>query len=280
MQHLLALDPAAGVGLFMPGLWVAAAGGDREVSVLDVAARHRALMAATGLGGAAVAAPLWASCAVPLVSPDRARVAAVEDQLLGHPLFWMPDRLLSRYELVDAEGSVEVEGPDVWVARVLLEAIASGWYERSTGRWIDVVEDQGLERQYVRSWLAGQVQDPRLEALEAPVGPEDQWAIEAAQGLVVHLRAASDALAAAEISAALRVGDAQAVRAGAAAAGVIGVVDGHSPPSGVWEQLVVDPGDQGLIDEALAYLEGLRDDGEASLRELAEVFLGPGGIDS
>lgn len=278
MEHTLSLDPPQGTGLFMPGLW-AAAGGE-ENSILTTGERHRRLVEATSLPVRAVACPLWASCAVPLVDPEHARVIPVDDSLIGHPLFWMPQRLLARFELVLPDGTTQMEGQDVWVARVLLEAIAAGWYERSTGRWIDVLDGSDMEPDHVRSWMTGAVEDPRLEALEAPVSPDAQWAIEAAQGLVGHLRAASDALAAAEVQAVLREGDPDSVRSGALAAGVIGVIDGHGRPSGVWEQLVAAPDDTGLVAQALSYLDGLREAGDESLEELAEVFLGPGGIDA
>ena len=276
MNHTIDLDPSAGVGLFMPDLW-AAAGAGEPVSPDD--AQHR-LMAVTDLPARAVVCPLWASCAVPLLSPQHARVVPVDDQYLGHPFFWMPSRLLSRFDLVCADGSSQSEGQDVWVARVLLEAIASGWYERASGRWIDVLADVDRDPDHVRSWLVGAVEDPVLDRLEAPVSPDPQWAIEAAQGLVGHLQAASDALAAAKVAAALRDDDLETVRAGALAAGVIGVVDGHGRPSGVWEQLAAMPSDTGLVAQALAYLDQLREAGGESLELLAEVFLGPGGIDS
>ena len=177
-------------------------------------------------------------------------------------------------------GSSQVEGRDVWVARVLLEAIAAGWYQRETGRWIDVLADVDRDVDHVRSWMVGAVQDPVLDQLEAPVSPDPQWAIEAAQGLIGHLRAASDALAAAKVAAALRDEDVETVRAGALAAGVIGAVNGRGKPSAVWEQLAVTPSDAGLIAQALAHLDQLREAGSDSLDELAEIFLSPGGIDA
>lgn len=278
MDHTLSLDPSPRVGLFMPDLWAAVGGEDLTVS--DATQCHQRLMAATGLPARAVACPLWASCAVPLLSLEQARVMPVDDQILGHPFLWMPNRLLTRFELVPSDGSTQVEGRDVWVARVLLEAIAAGWYERVTGRWIDVLADVDRDSSQVRSWLAGEVEDPLLEGLEAPISSDTQWAIEVAQGLIGHLRAASDALAAAKVAAALRDDDPQTVQAGALAAGVIGVVDGRGRPSRVWEQLSTTPSDAGLIAQALTYLDQLREAGEESLDQLAEIFLGPGGIDA
>jgi hypothetical protein len=279
MEHTLSLDPSPGTGLFMPGLW-AAAGGE-ESSLLAVGERHRRLVAATSLPIGAVACPLWASCAIPLVGPERARVIPVDDSLIGHPLFWMPQRLLGRFELVSSDGTTQQEGQDVWVARVLLEAIAAGWYERSTGKWIDVLSEADREPDHVRSWMTGVLEDPVLDTLEAPVSADAQWAIEAAQGLVGHLRSASDALAAAEIAAAVRSGDPEMVRSGALAAGVIGVVDGAGcHPFGGWERLASAPDDTELVASALDRLDELREAGEESLEQLAQVFLGPGGIDS
>lgn len=278
MEHTIELDPSPGVGLFMPDLWAAVGGED--IDVLDVTQYHQRLMVATGLPARAVVCPLWASCAVPLLSPEHARVVPVDDQILGHPFLWMPQRLLSRFELVSPDGSSQTEGRDVWLVRVLLEAIAAGWYQRSTGRWIDVLADTDRDADHVRSWMVGAVEDPVLDSLEAPVSPDTQWAIEAAQGLIDHLRAASDALAATKVAAALRDEDLETVRAGALAAGVIGVVDGQGKPSAVWEQLAVTPSDAGLVAQALTYLDRLREAGSESLDELAEIFLGPGGIDA
>lgn len=276
--YALSLDPAAQTGLFMPGLWAAVAGG--QSSILDVVDRHSRFVAATGLPPGAVVCPLWASCAVPLLGPERARLIPADDSIIGHPLLWMPPRLLTRYELVDGDGSTREEGQDTWVCRVLLEAIAAGWYQRSTGTWIDVLDSADKDPDRVRSWLAGEIEDPQLEALEAPVSDDDQWAIEAAQELIGHLRAASDHLAAIEVAGALRDGDPEAVRAGALAAGVIGVVDGHGRPDALWERLAAAPDDADLTTTALARLEELREAGEESLDVLAEVFLSLGGIDA
>jgi len=280
MEHTLSLDPPAGTGLFVPGLW-AAAGGVRS-SLLDAGDRHRRMVEATGLPVGAVTCPLWASCAVPLVDPVRARLSPVDDSLMGHPLFWMPSRLLSRYELVDTDGGTQEEGQDTWVARVLLEAIAAGWYERATGLWIDVLAGVDRDPGHVRSWADGQVEDPLLDGLEAPVSSDTQWAIEAAQDLVGDLRAAADSLAAAEIAAALRSEDGpKIVGACAVAAKVLGVIDGvPAHQDGLWEQLVAAPGDQRLTGRVLGRLDEVAEAGRGSLTQLAEVFLGPGGIDS
>ena len=48
----------------------------------------------------------------------------------------------------------------------------------------------------------------------------------------------------------------------------------------MWEQLAVTPSDAGLIAQALAHLDQLREAGSDSLDELAEIFFSPGGIDA
>ena len=71
------------------------------------------------------------------------------------------------------------------------------------------------------------------------------------------------------------------MRSGALAAGVIGVVDGAGcHPFGGWERLASAPDDTELVASALDRLDELREAGEESLEQLAQVFLGPGGIDS
>ena len=270
MEHTIGLDPSPGVGLRWAGRTRRSSATPSAISV-----SWRRLVCPR-----AVACPLWASCAVPVLSPEHARVVPVDTHIVGHPFLWTPKRLLTRFELVSPDGSSQVEGRDVWVARVLLEAIAAGWYQRETGRWIDVLADVDRDVDHVRSWMVGAVQDPVLDQLEAPVSPDPQWAIEAAQGLIGHLRAASDALAAAKVAAALRDEDVETVRAGALAAGVIGAVNGRGKPSAVWEQLAVTPSDAGLIAQALAHLDQLREAGSDSLDELAEIFFSPGGIDA
>ncbi|MBW3068960.1 hypothetical protein GZ998_05460 [Actinomyces sp. 594] len=271
MRHTIALDPQAGTGLFIPALWGTA-------SILDAGERHERLREAMGLGPSGVTAPLWANLAVPLLTPRSARLAPANDQVAGHPFLWLSERLLTRYELVADDGTTSQEGLDTWVCRLLLEALAAGWYDRQSGLWIDVLADAGATPARVRDWIAGAA-DPVLDGLEAPTGADADWAIGAAQELVPALRAASDALGAVELTAALGTDDPDVVQAAATAAQCLQVVDGHSQAPALWAQLAADPTRGDLLRQGRDHLARLADDGQDALAWLADVLTSTDGLE-
>lgn len=272
MRHEISLDPAPGSGLFLPPLWAGPA------SVLDAGERYRRLREATGLAPGAVVAPLWANIALPVLDHEHARLAPVNDAFAGHPFLWLPERLLARYELVDDDGTTTDEGLDTWMCRVLLEALAAGWYDRPSGRWVDVLADAGADAGRVRDWVAG-ASDPVLDELEAPLGSDDAWAIAVAQEMVPALREASDALGAVEIATALEDADPEIVRACATSAQCLEVVDGEPRCPALWAELAAAPGRDDLLVEGLNHLARLRDGGQDAIAFLADVLVSPDGLE-
>lgn len=273
MRHLISLDPAPGCGLFMPALWDGAA-----ASVLDAGERHHHLTQATGLAPGAVVAPLWANLAIPLLDTGRARLSPVDDAVAGHPFLWLPERLLARYELVADDGTTSLEGLDTWVCRLLLEALAAGWYDRPSGLWVDVLDAAGADARRVRDWVSGAA-DPVLDGLEAPLEADEAWTIATAQELVPSLRAASDALGAIEITQALRDGEPDVVRAAATAAQCLQVVDGVPHCPAWWSELAATPDRGDLVSKGLEHLERLRDEGTEHIRFLANVLVDSSGLE-
>ncbi len=272
MRHEISLDPAPGSGLFLPPLWAGPA------SVLDAGERYGRLREATGLAPGAVVAPLWANIALPVLDHEHARLAPVNDAFAGHPFLWLPERLLARYELVDDDGTTTDEGLDTWMCRVLLEALAAGWYDRPSGRWVDILADAGADAGRVRDWVAG-ASDPVLDELEAPLGSDDAWAIAVAQEMVPALREASDALGAVEIATALEDADPEIVRACATSAQCLEVVDGEPRCPALWAELAATPGRDDLLAEGLNHLARLRDGGQDAIAFLADVLVSPDGLE-
>lgn len=272
MRHEISHDPAPGSGLFLPPLWAGPA------SVLDAGERYGRLREATGLAPGAVVAPLWANIALPVLDHEHARLAPVNDAFAGHPFLWLPERLLARYELVDDDGTTTGEGLDTWMCRVLLEALAAGWYDRPSGRWVDILADAGADAGRVRDWVAG-ASDPVLDELEAPLGSDDAWAIAVAQEMVPALREASDALGAVEIATALEDADPEIVRACATSAQCLEVVDGEPRCPALWAELAATPGRDDLLAEGLNHLARLRDGGQDAIAFLADVLVSPDGLE-
>lgn len=264
------LDPGVGVGLFMPGLW--AGMNDSPSSIVDVADRHARLRAASGLPDRLIASPLWASCAVPKLSSDEARLLPADLSYAGHPLFWLPDQLLVRYQISDDElGVVTTESDDTWVVRVLLEASDAGWFDRETGRWRDVLVENGVDVARVHNWLTGSA-DPQLDELAAPLATDSDWAIDMAQQILPHLRAASDALGALEVRSAVAEGVTDLMPQCAVAGALLGVREGEVSHLDVWQNLHDHPGDAQARSQALQLCDNLIDGGQFSLRELAQLF--------
>ena len=134
-------------------------------SVLRSAVRHRVFATDTGID------PAWMRpnplCCVPLLTyPDawpagRRRWPRLRAAMLWHPLLWLPDRLATRYTLVDESDICSTEPDDIWCLRVCLELQAAGIYDPDTGTWLDVLSLAGLncddadtERRLDR-WLPG-----------------------------------------------------------------------------------------------------------------------------
>lgn len=272
MRHEISLDPAPGSGLFLPPLWTGPA------SVLDAGERYGRLREATGLAPGAVVAPLWANIALPILDHEHARLAPVNDAFAGHPFLWLPERLLARYELVNDDGTTTGEGLDTWMCRVLLEALAAGWYDRPSGRWVDILADAGADAGRVRDWVVG-ASDPVLDELEAPLGSDDAWAIAVAQEMVPALREASDALGAVEIATALEDADPEIVRACATSAQCLEVVDGEPRCPALWAELAAAPGRDDLLAEGINHLTRLRDGGQDAIAFLADVLVSPDGLE-
>ncbi len=109
--------------------------------------------------------------------------------MMWHPLLWLPDRLATRYTLVDDDGVCSTEPNDIWCLRVCLELQASGLYDADTGTWLDVLSLAGLDShdpdaaRRVDRWLTGGI-DPALDRLDLAehvdrTGDPD-WALHAA----------------------------------------------------------------------------------------------------
>ena len=162
-------------------------------SVLRSAVRHRVWVTDTGID------PQWVKpnplCCVPLPTyPEKwpaglPRWPRVRAAMIWHPLLWLPDRLATRYTLVDDNGVCSTEPDDIWCLRVCLELQASGLYDADAGSWLDVLSLAGLDSRdadtsrRVDRWLSGGI-DPvldRLDLAEHVDRPGDlDWALHAA----------------------------------------------------------------------------------------------------
>ena len=119
------------------------------------------------------------------------RWSRVHPSVLWHPLFWLPDRMASRYQLTDEEdGSTETESHRLWSVRIGLELTASGLYDQISGTWLDVLDIYGIDsddpddQERIRRWLAGGPDDILDSVDLAPIIDDTEdpdWAIEIAQ---------------------------------------------------------------------------------------------------
>ena len=160
---------------------------------------------ATGLGSDMVIAPLWATTAVPLMTPERARVLTANPSIQGHPFLWMPVETIARAEIDEGGGNVREESNEEWALRILLEALYSGWFDPRTGRWLDIVKSSGLGMDRVRTWLSSaSVDDPEVAALSAPLAGRspgsENWDLDLALNVLPLLQTLGRSFTAEELS--------------------------------------------------------------------------------
>lgn len=204
MRDLQFQPKSAGVNLLLPYLW-ADSYEDGAPSFLDSVENRNAMSRATGLGNDMVIAPLWATTAVPLMTPERARVLTANPSIQGHPFLWMPVETIARVEIDDGDGNVREENDEEWALRILLEALYSGWFDLRTGKWLDVIKSSGLGVDRVRDWLSStSVDDPEVAALSAPLagrspGSED-WDLDLALNVLPLLQTLGRSFTAEELS--------------------------------------------------------------------------------
>lgn len=204
MRDLQFQPQNAGVNLLLPYLWADSYEGGAP-SFLDSVDNRNAMCRATGLGSDMVIAPLWATTAVPLMTPERARVLTANPSIQGHPLLWMPVETITRAEIDEGDGNVREENDEEWALRILLEALYSGWFDLRTGKWLDVIKSSSLGVDRVREWLSStSVDDPEVAALSAPLagrspGSED-WDLDLALNVLPLLQTLGRSFTAEELS--------------------------------------------------------------------------------
>lgn len=135
----------------------------------------------------------------------------INPEMLWHPLFWLPNRLAGRYQLMDEDGaSLGVEDEESWAVRVMLEMSVSGLYDAESGTWLDVLARVGIDVDdrvdiaRIEAWQSGAA-DSVLDSidlsadLDMPSDPD--WALSTAQALMDDLVPASWALTADDLAA-------------------------------------------------------------------------------
>lgn len=204
MRDLQFQPQNAGVNLLLPYLWADSYEGGAP-SFLDSVDNRNAMSRATGLGSDMVIAPLWATTAVPLMTPERARVLTANPSIQGHPFLWMPVETIARAEIDEGGGNVREESNEEWALRILLEALYSGWFDPRTGRWLDIVKSSGLGMDRVRTWLSSaSVDDPEVAALSAPLAGRspgsENWDLDLALNVLPLLQTLGRSFTAEELS--------------------------------------------------------------------------------
>lgn len=204
MRDLQFQPQNAGVNLLLPYLWADSYEGGAP-SFLDSVENRNAMSRATGLGNDMVIAPLWATTAVPLMTPERARVLTANPSIQGHPFLWMPVETIARAEIDEGGGNVREESNEEWALRILLEALYSGWFDPRTGKWLDIVKSSGLGMDRVRTWLSSaSVDDPEVAALSAPLAGRspgsENWDLDLALNVLPLLQTLGRSFTAEELS--------------------------------------------------------------------------------
>ena len=136
-------------------------------------------------------------CAVPLpmitedMNPERP-YAQVNPEMLWHPVFWLPARLMERQAYEDDNGATYIEDTRLWSLRVSLEMLSGLIYDPETG-WLNMMELIGLDVQNpadlhrIRNWQNGG-EDESLDSINLDELMRDDkdpaWALETARGVI------------------------------------------------------------------------------------------------
>lgn len=174
-------------------------------SSIDQAVRYTQWQAETGLSEDRIRTGTLSAVPLPVYRsvPEGGRqFPEVKPEALWHPLFWLPPRLSSRYNLPDGQGGFVVESDLLWSIRVALEMSTSGLYSPEEG-WIDVLALVGLDTEnevdmaQVEDWLHGHPDD-LLDSLSLQemlhVDKDPDWSLTSAVAMQGHLVQAQWAL--------------------------------------------------------------------------------------
>lgn len=176
-------------------------------SALDTATRFSDWLDLSGLPAERVLADPLISVPVPLASARdgdaRRWPAAVNPEIMWHPLMWLPERLARRYRVEAEDGSTRVESDAEWVVRLALELSMSSLYDLDSGTWLDVLSTVDLDiddpavQERVSTWLHGGADDildniDLSPLVDVEAGPD--WALESAEEILPTLQPASWAL--------------------------------------------------------------------------------------
>lgn len=174
-------------------------------NVLDSAARFVQFVEQSGLdAGDVVSDPI---VAVPLpVYYQGGRFSGVTPDLMWLPLFWLPESIGLRFQVIEDEGQEPRAETDVeWAVRVALELQAANLYSAENG-WVDVLALFGLDIENpvdiarIEAWQRGSA-DQTLDAIDitAMFAGEQEWAFREAADLLPIAQPAQFALTAASL---------------------------------------------------------------------------------
>ncbi|MGP5048038.1 hypothetical protein [Glutamicibacter ardleyensis] len=158
-------------------------------------------------------------CAVPLpmvtedMDPDRP-YAHVNPEMLWHPMFWLPTRLIERQAYEDDNGTTYIEDTRLWSLRVSLEMLSGLIYDHETG-WLNMMELVGLDvrnpadLRRIRNWQNG-AEDESLDSINLDELMQDDndptWALETARGVIDDMDGAQWSVQAAALAEYLSAG--------------------------------------------------------------------------
>lgn len=173
------------------------------------AERLISFMDATGIPPEVLVADPIVTTPIPVGSLADWRAQA-DPEMLWHPLFWLPERISTRYRIQVPSGDSYLESDAEWALRIALEVQSAGIYDPTDG-WLDVLALVGLDTQdpvdlaRVEAWADG-ADDPDIDRAAALVaefydvpGRDPNWALEQSQSFVESLLPAQFALTAASM---------------------------------------------------------------------------------
>jgi hypothetical protein len=148
------------------------------------------------------------STAIPLpvyradYAEGHVRIPGWHAQMLWHPLAWLPQDFVFRYQMLGDDEESAPEPDELWAVRVCLTLQEHGLYDPTTGTWLDILSAFGLDVDdpddlaRVQAWTDGGDDElldsvaPDVDALINDVN-DDDWPIQAALAVAGDVLATS-----------------------------------------------------------------------------------------
>lgn len=128
------------------------------------------------------------------LAPGARRFPHARPEAMWHPLFWLPQQLVTPRPVAGTGRNLKFERPDVWATRILIEMTAANLYSESDGAWSDVLIEHGIDVDdpddlaRIQRWLDS-APDPVLDSIDLSdrIISDQEWSATHSQQVAADL---------------------------------------------------------------------------------------------